>query len=253
MAWSWIPNAERRRSRAAWSDPLRKRATLELFARTEADGGRDLAVAASRTRDPWLREHLERHASDEERHARLFRERAAALGESGGPRADVSERSLNMAPERADFDAHGFMSANLYDELGEVAYVAMLHVAERRAAELFTMHRDLLGDDAATRAVFERILKDEVYHVAYTGTALERWRKAGRDAEVRTALAAARGERRLDGLRRLGARAGTNLGRALLFVLQATLLLPAVPIARRALPGAGWSPAGPPDDLRTEH
>ncbi|HVS19328.1 MAG TPA: ferritin-like domain-containing protein, partial [Planctomycetota bacterium] len=165
-------SAARRSSRAVWSDPQRKRATLELFARTEADGGRDLSAAAARTRDPWLREHLERHASDEERHARLFRECAAALETGGGPRADVSERNLSLAPERADHDAHGFMSANLYDELGEVAYVAMLHVAERRAAQLFAMHRDLLRDDPQTRAVFERILKDEVYHVAYTGTAL---------------------------------------------------------------------------------
>ena len=243
----------RRRLRAVWSEPTRKRATLELFARTEADGGRDLAAAAARTGDPWLREHLVRHARDEERHARLFRERADELGQAGVRAADVSERNLALAPERADHDAHGFMRSNLYDELGELAYVAMLHVAERRAAELFATHRDVLRDDPRTRAVFAEILVDEAYHVAYTGKALERWRRAGRAGEVRAALAQARGGRRLDGLRRLGARAGANLGRALLFVLQATLLLPAVPLARRALPGSGWAAPGPAGDPRGEY
>jgi hypothetical protein len=244
--------ADRRRFAAIWADPLRKRATLELFARTEADGGRDLAAAAARTRDAWLREHLARHAADEERHARLFRERAAELSAEGVRAADVSERNLALAPERADHDAHGFMRDNLYDELGELAYVAMLHVAERRAADLFALHRDLLTDDARTREVFSSILHDEVYHVAYTGTALERWRRAGRAGEVRAALHAARGGRRLDGLRRVGARAGASLGRVLLLALQATLLLPAVPLARRALPAAGWKPGAALGDPRSE-
>src|SRR5262245_53841853 len=77
----------RRRYRRVWNDPVRKRAALELFARTEAEGARDVAAAVARTKDPWLRTHVERHAQDEGRHAEMFRRRAAELAESDPSRA----------------------------------------------------------------------------------------------------------------------------------------------------------------------
>jgi len=119
----------------------------------------------------------------------------------------------------------------------------MLHVAEKRAASLFALHRDLLRDDPGTREVFVTILRDEAYHVAYTGQALKRWREAGRAREVKSGLDAAKGKRWLDALRRLGARSGTSFGHAVLFVLQVTLLLPGAWLARRARPGGSWRPA----------
>ncbi len=239
----------RRLHRAVWSSPTRKRATLELFARTEADGGRDVASAARRTRDPWLRERFLRHASDEERHSNLFRERAAALEALEAGRAGAAgalERAFELDPSRADLDSHGFLRAGMYDELGEVAYVAMLHVAELRAAALFRLHRDLLDADRGTQAVFVSILRDEAYHDAYTGEALKRWRAAGRGREVKRALESARGARFLGALRRAGTRAANSLGRTLLLVLQVTLLLPAAWIARRHRPRGGWRPVDGP-------
>ncbi len=238
----------RRRYRAVWSSPARKRATLELFARTEADGARDVAAAARRTRDPWLHEHLTRHAADEERHAALFRERAAVLAASAAARVPSPtglERAFDLDAGRADLDTHGFLQAGLYDELGEVAYLAMLHVAEKRAAALFRLHRDLLDGDPDTQAIFDSILRDEAYHVAYTGQVLKRWRAAGRGREVERALEEARGARLLAALRRAGARSATSLGRVLLLVLQLTLLLPAAWLARRSIPRGGWRPVRP--------
>ena len=74
-----MPLLDFSRARAAWSDPERKLKTLESFARTEADGGRDIVAAQRIVRDAELRGHLERHAADELRHAELFHRRAAEL------------------------------------------------------------------------------------------------------------------------------------------------------------------------------
>jgi hypothetical protein len=236
----------RRRYRRVWADPARKRATLELFARTEAEGARDVSSAVARTIDPWLRTHLERHANDELRHAELFRRRAAELAESDPSRAPSAaqvEAAFDLEAGRDDLDAHGFLLASGADELGDVAYLALLHVAEKRAAALFALHRDLLRDDPKTREVFVSILRDEAYHVAYTGQALKRWREAGRAREVKAGLDAAKGKRWLDSLRRLGARSGTSFGHMVLLVLQVTLLLPGAWLARRARPNGAWRPA----------
>jgi rubrerythrin len=242
----------RRRYARVWSDPARKRATLELFARTEAEGARDVSAAVARTSDPWLRTHLERHAGDEERHAEMFRRRAAELAESDlsrAPSAAQVDPAFDLEAGRDDLDAHGFLRAAGIDELGDVAYLAMLHVAEKRAASLFALHRDLLRGDPATREVFVSILRDEAYHVAYTGQALKRWREAGRSREVKAGLDAAKGARWMDALRRLGARSGTSFGRTVLLVLQVTVLLPGAWLARRSRPDGRWRPAakGTPD------
>jgi rubrerythrin len=231
-----------RRSRAAWTDPARKRRTLESFAVTEEDGGRDLAAAARRVSDPELRGHLERHARDERRHAGLFRARAAQLPGAAPAEEPDRPRDLSRGRRAGELDAHGFLNAGLIDELGEVEYVAMLHVAERRAAELFQLHAALNEDDPRTRAVFEEILVDERYHVAYTGRFLERWRAEGRGAEVRRALREARGSRALGAWKRLGARSAAGFGRALLYVVYWTLLVPFGLLARRHRHEPGWRP-----------
>jgi rubrerythrin len=219
------------KSRRVWADPYRKYRTLASFSETEDDGGKDLVRAARRVRDPELRAHIERHASDEVRHARLFRTRAAEvasefnLAAHGG---DVPDLPYDLARKRPglEMDAHGFFNAGLIDELGELEYVAMLHVAERRAAELFEMHASLNASDAKTRAVFEEILRDEKYHVAYTRTFLEKWTRQGRGAEVDRALKDARGSRFFGAWKRLGIRSAAGLSRALLFVMYWTLLAP---------------------------
>src|SRR5258705_1162715 len=79
------------RAASAWADPVRKLKTLESFARTEEDGGRDIAAALKVVRDPEARKHLERHAKDEIRHANLFRGRAAELRAEGIASKDTEE------------------------------------------------------------------------------------------------------------------------------------------------------------------
>lgn len=245
---TWL---ERRRYRAVWSDPHRALLTLESFADTEEDGGRDLQAAALRVRDADVRNHIHRHAEDELRHARLFRDRARAVAEAQGRHLVAVEEEMGRAydlsgtrsPEQVN--SHGFFQAGLFDEMGEVGYVAMLHVAERRAAHLFALHLRAAraAGDEATGALFAEILKDERYHVAWTNTVLQRWRGEGREAEVARALGAARRGRALDAWRRLGLRSASGLATVLLCVVYWTLLAPFGLLARRSRSRDGWQAA----------
>ncbi len=251
-----LPFADARRRRALWTDPARTIRTLEAFARTEADGGRDISMAARRVAVPELGAHLERHAEDERRHAELFRRRAAELRERQGGLAvpkgsgervyELRSASGYVSTEgEVALNEHGFFGFGQIDELGEVAYVAMLHVAEKNAAAEFSAHHAALTHDPETRAIFAAILKDEKYHVAYTGTFLDRWKKSGRGAEVKSALSAARGSRLIGRLKRTGLRAGARVGRIQLWLLYYTLFAPVGLIASRSGKAPAWAePAG---------
>ncbi len=229
-----------------WGDPWRKLRTLESFARTEADGGRDIAAAATIVSDADLRQHLLRHAQDEVRHAEMFHRRATELRSTVASNpvvATESERMHDLSRGRptSEVDSHGFLKFGLIDELGEVAYVAMLHVAEKKAAALFAQFERQTADDPATQALFTAILKDEKYHVAYTGRCLELWRKSGRSAEVEQAMRLAKGSRILATWRRAGMRAAAAFGRVVLRLLYFTLLAPFGWMARRKPLAGGWS------------
>ncbi|SRR5258706_1985766 len=249
------------RRASPWSDPVRKLRTLESFARTEEDAGLDIARAARSVRDPGLVAHLERHARDELKHAALFRGRANQLRAQGvdAPREELAERAYDLALARGrdTLNAHGFLESGACDEQGEIAYVAFLHVAEKRADALFRRHARALGRDEVTRTIFAEIQKDESYHVAYTKTLLERWKRAGRGAEVARGLSAARGNEFLGAWKRLGARSATGLARVLLFASYFTWVVPFGLLARGARSRAGWHtplvPASPERTLRSQY
>lgn len=236
------------RYRRVWHDPVRRYRTLQSFSETEQDGGRDLMAAAARVTDPRLREHLLRHAADEVRHAYLFRARAAevrelAMSGRGAGEKDAG-RVYDLAGARAglELDAHGFFNAGIYDEIGEVPYVAMLHIAEQRAADVFELHLACNGHDPATRDVFSTILVDERYHISYTGGFLAQWRKDGRGREVDEALSAAKASRFLGAWKRIGLRSGASFSRVVLFAMYWTLLAPFGLLARRHRASADWQP-----------
>ncbi|MFL6861558.1 MAG: ferritin-like domain-containing protein, partial [Allosphingosinicella sp.] len=52
--------------------------------------------------------------------------------------------------------------------------LAFLHLSEAAAAKGFGTYRDAVGDDAETRDVFARILRDEAFHMNYTRHELAR-------------------------------------------------------------------------------
>ena len=150
-----------------WSDFDRRVRKLLLFAEVETDGGRDILRAAEVTPDPLLRRLYLEHAIDELRHGDLFRERGTALLHSNGPR------------HRTFFSGSPLPGGHGLDDLrveGEPDHrlLAFLHVAEKAAASRFTIYRECVDDDPPTKAIFEQILRDEVFHMNYTYTQLAR-------------------------------------------------------------------------------
>lgn len=157
--------------RWVWADPRRSADKLLRFAMTEADGGRDIARAAERTQDALLRRLFLRHATDEQRHAKLFRARGRAiladLASNAGARGGSFEANWLAPGERGLDDL-------AVDKESEDALLAFLHLSEKAAARRFAVYHHVLTADPATRDVFRDVLKDEAFHMNYTLTQLKR-------------------------------------------------------------------------------
>jgi hypothetical protein len=151
-----------------WRDAKRQAYKLLSFAETEADGGRDLARAAECTPDPILRRLYLRHAADEFRHAEVFRARGVALLQQAPATDKEPILATALAPgERGLDDLH-------VEREKDDALLAFLHLSEKTAAIRFGQYRDALPSESPTREVFEHILHDETFHMAYTGEQLTR-------------------------------------------------------------------------------
>jgi rubrerythrin len=152
--------------RWVWRDAGRRGRKLLTFAITEADGARDIARAAELTPDPLLRRLYLRHALDEQRHAALFRSRGRAILAAIGPGRAASFEANWLAPGERGLD-------QLRVEGGDATLLAFLHLSERDAAARFATYREVIADEE-TRETFRRVLLDEVFHMHYTRTQLER-------------------------------------------------------------------------------
>ena len=154
--------------RWVWGDAVRRGLRLLRFAEVEADGGRDLVRAAELTGDPRLRRLYLRHARDERRHADIFRRRGLELLRAH-PAGDV-------LPPQSDWLAPGERGLDDVRVEGrdDGPLLAFLHLSERAAARDFAIYRDAVGGDAATRDVFQHILRDEEFHMNYTRAELAR-------------------------------------------------------------------------------
>jgi rubrerythrin len=154
--------------RWVWKDVARRAQRLLDFAEVEADGGRDLVRAAEVTPDPRLRMLYLRHAGDERRHAEIFRRRGVELLKARPADGSVPWRSEWLTPGERGLD-------DVEVEPGHDArLLAFLHLSEKAAARDFATYRDAVGDDEETRAVFDRILRDEEFHMNYTRRELAR-------------------------------------------------------------------------------
>jgi hypothetical protein len=159
-----------------WRDAARRGLRLLRFAEVEADGGRDLVRASELTPDPRLRRLYLRHANDERRHADIFRQRGMELLHAFPP-GDISLPENDwLAPGERGLDDVNVESGR------DGPLLAFLHLSERNAARDFAVYRDAVGSDGRTRAVFDRILRDEEFHMNYTRAELARVspRKQGR-------------------------------------------------------------------------
>ena len=153
--------------RWVWGDAARRGLRLLRFSEVEADGGRDLVRASELTGDPRLRRLYLRHAKDERRHADIFRRRGLELLRAN-PAGVEGARSDWLAPGERGLDDVAVESGK------DGPLLAFLHLSERAAARDFAVYRDAVGGDEATREVFQRILRDEEFHMNYTRAELAR-------------------------------------------------------------------------------
>ena len=216
-----------------WSDFERRVRKLLAFAEVEGDGGRDILRAAEVTPDPLLRRLYLEHAIDELRHAELFRQRGADLLRLRSTRSGVL---FNTSPLPG---GHGLDDLSIEGE-PDHRLLAFLHVAEKAAAGRFEIYKEVVDDDPATRAIFEEILRDEVFHMNYTYTQLARVLPRSYRRQVWQARASRLWKRYL----RMAAAVAGVLGTAVLTIIYFVLLAPFAWLARRAerREPVGWTP-----------
>ena len=219
--------------RWVWGDFDRRVRKLLAFAEVEGDGGRDILRAAEVTTDPLLRRLYLEHAIDELRHADLFRRRGAALLKL---RPTRSTMLFNTSPLPG---GHGLDDLSIEGE-PDHRLLAFLHVAEKAAAGRFAIYRDVVSDDPPTRAIFEEILRDEVFHMNYTYTQLARVLPRSYRRQVWQARASRLWKRYL----RVAAAVAGVLGAAILTIMYFVLLAPFAWLAKRAerREPVGWTP-----------
>ena len=131
-------------------------------------------------------------------------------------------------------------------------FLAFVFIAESQAARQFRalgVHfGDLAradpaqGDRASIAALFQRIARDERFHVGYSGRLLDELRASGRGREVRDAAARVRLRRAWDAWRRAGRVLGDALTHALLvaFYLVVVPLFALVSAALERGDAPGW-------------
>jgi len=217
--------------RWVWRDASRRARKLLTFAATEADGGRDLSRAAELTSDPLLRRLFLRHAMDERRHAEAFLSRGRTILARVPGRGARFEANWLAPGERGLDDLR-------VDGAREASLLAFLHLSEKAAAARFAVYRDVIADPG-TSAVFRRVLEDEVFHMNYTRSQLERVAPGGQ----RRHLWGARATRLWRAYLRVAAAIAALLGTIVLlaqyFVIVPIFALAAKRAARRERPG--WS------------
>jgi hypothetical protein len=209
--------------RWVWSDLDRRLRKLATFADVETDGGRDILRAAEVTPDPLLRRLYLEHAIDELHHGDLFRDRSAALlrARRGGRHVLLDGNPLP--------GGHGLDDLRIDGE-PDHRLLAFLHIAEKAAAGRFAIYRELVADDPQTRAIFEEILRDEVFHMNYTYTQLARIAPEGHRRHVWHA----RLKRLWNRYLRVAAAIAGVFGSLMLTVMYFVLFPPFAWLARRA-------------------
>jgi len=230
--------------RWVWRDHDRRLRKLLAFADVETDGGRDIVRAAEVTSDPLLRRLYLEHAIDELHHGDLFRSRGAAL---------LRVRGSNRT---SLFDGNPLPGGHGLDDLSiegqpDHRLLAFLHVAEKSAAGRFAIYRQLVDDDPETLAIFETILRDEVFHMNYTYTQLTRIAPK----TYRRHVWHARLRRLWNRYLRVATALANLLGTAILTVIYFVVLPPLAWLAKRAerreMPG--WRPIARDGSPRSQY
>jgi hypothetical protein len=147
------------------------------FALAEHGSMLDLRLAARLTPSPARAAAYLRHADDETRHAQMFGKRARQLAREAGLRRGHAV----WDPIRAD-------SEQLFVGLGELEFLAFVHVGEARAIEQFLIYVAYFEARGRERdaSLLTTILVDERRHAEYTRALL--FELAASEAVARRAL-----------------------------------------------------------------
>lgn len=208
--------------------PNRGPTKMAEFSHTEAGSGEDMLLAVEETPRRELRARYFRHALDELKHARMFRERAAALSQRRG-------RAQAVLEDAGYITRHGITASDsLFRQLGELEFLAFVWVAESRGAEQFEIYADLMRDDVATAAMFDEIARDERFHISYSRAELDRYCQRGQAEDVRWAVLRVRARRWWQGWLRFAHDLGATVSGLWLSLLYLVLLGPFALIARVA-------------------
>ncbi len=210
--------------------PGRAATKMAEFSHTEAGSGLDMLAAVEETHRRELRIKYYRHALDELKHSRMFRQRATALA-TGRSRARAVIADSDYILE------HGINTReSLFSRLGEVEFLAFVWVHERRGAWQFEVYADLLKEDADTSRMFDEIARDERFHIAYSKAELARVSEPG---PARWAVLRVRGRRLWQTWMRFSHRLGEVVASLWLILLYGLLLGPFSLLARGLEPRSG--------------
>jgi rubrerythrin len=227
-----------------WRSARKRAEKLARFAATEAGSALDMLKAAELEPDPKLRLLFFRHALDEARHAEMFRTAAQRIAASS--HVPISRYARVHAVRQ-----------NLYETLGRERFVAFVAAAERKGQQHFAALAHHFRHDAELHALFDRVEKDERFHVRYAERVLREWARQGGGRAVRRARLSVLRQDAWRAWRRAGRRLGDTLATSVLAVFW-LVALPTFVLAQRVLAPAraGWrTPAGAPttlDDMRSQ-
>lgn len=188
----------------AWRVPGHAARMLHGFARAERGSMIDLYAAANLSPSPRRRALYLRHALDEDRHTTMFARRSAELCRARGTAA--------LGPVIADTE-------QLFERLGEMRFLAFVHLGEARARAQFAAHiraARVTGDERSA-AMLEAISADEAEHERYTRELLVEL--SGSELEARRAVRRAMAWEAFRLWRRAGRAISGRVYAALMFVL----------------------------------
>ena len=159
-------------SEFSWRVPGRPQRLLGAFALAERGSMLDMFAAVEATKRRDMRKKYFHHGLDEGRHALIFAERVRAFGLLGRAEAAMEDSGQLL-------EAGIVGGQTLFERLGEPEFMAFVYVAEADAVEQFNVYLDRGLPDDATQAQLRAILKDEVFHVTYSRTEVDKYRKDG--------------------------------------------------------------------------
>ena len=214
-------------SSVVWRIPGRTAAKMAGFSHTEEGSAYDMLAAVEETPRREMRAKYFRHALDELKHARLFRQRASALSSGRKSRAQA------MLEDSSFIRSHGINDADsLFTKLGELEFLAFVWIAEKRGAQQFDVYADLMKGDKNSREMFAEIADDERFHIAYSRAELDRYQSGGLSQEVEEAVSRVRRRRFLEAWLRFSVVLGDFMSKLWLGLLYILVIGPSSVMAK---------------------